>query len=320
MDVLSPNNFSYKLELTMLLRYNEALRLQERRHTFKVSELQRWAAQSVSRNLLDLVSFIKIGEGAANRVFLVTFRDGFKMIAKIPYPATGPKGLVVASEAATMAFLHSRGLPVPKVYGYSACSENAAGTEYIFMEFFQGQHLSDIWCDLDTESLRKLISSLVELEARLMNISLPAFGSLYFQRDIPNGTESVAVDPGDTNRPDSFFVGPSTALHLWHGKRQELSMDRGPCKCFILLRSVQLLTAKSPQAGSRTQFWRRERNLLSHSIRPTLASLSENIPGTLWSRKAATLSPPHKSGKIHQNSRAYDSAINRVIAASFETP
>lgn len=295
----------------MLLRYNESFRLQERRRPFNVSELQGLAAQSVSRNPSDIASFTKIGEGAANRVFLVTFRDGFKMIARIPYPASEPKGLVVASEAATLAFLHSRGLPVPKIYGYLACSENVAGTEYMFMEFSQGQRLSDIWYALDEAGLKKFISGLVELEARLMNISLPAFGSLYFQRDIPEDAEKkVAVEPGDASSPDSFYVGPSTALHLWHGKRQKLSVDRGPCMYFTVLTIVRLLTRISSQAGSCTQLWCRERNLLPHSIRPTPASFPQNIPGTFRFRKATTLSSPQESGKVHQDSRIYDSATD----------
>lgn len=66
------------------------------------------------------------------------------MVACIPYPATVPKKLVVASEVATMALLRSTGLPMPEVYGYSASTDNAAETEYIFMQFVQDTSLGDI--------------------------------------------------------------------------------------------------------------------------------------------------------------------------------
>lgn len=58
-------------------------------------------------------------------------RDGFQMVARIPYPCTVPKYSAVASEVATMALLRSSGLPVPEVYGYSPVADNAAETEYI---------------------------------------------------------------------------------------------------------------------------------------------------------------------------------------------
>jgi hypothetical protein len=56
--------------------------------------------------------------------------------------ATTPKYFAVASEVATMTLLRSSGLPIPKVYGYSPVPDNAAETEYIFMEFVQGTGLT----------------------------------------------------------------------------------------------------------------------------------------------------------------------------------
>ena len=85
----------------------------------------------------------KLDEGGFNRIFLITMHDGFQMIARIPYPVTEPKFYAVASEVATMAFLRTHDVPVPKVYGYSPTSDNAAKTEYIFMEYIKGMKLSE---------------------------------------------------------------------------------------------------------------------------------------------------------------------------------
>jgi tRNA A-37 threonylcarbamoyl transferase component Bud32 len=52
-----------------------------------------------------------------------------------------------------MALLRSSGLPVPKVYEYSPVPDNAAETEYIFMEFVQGTCLRGIWFDLGDEDI-----------------------------------------------------------------------------------------------------------------------------------------------------------------------
>jgi aminoglycoside phosphotransferase (APT) family kinase protein len=78
-------------------------------------------------------------------------RKGFQFVARIPYPVTEPKSLVVASEVATINFLRSHGIPVSKMFGYSAVASNSAGTEYIFMELVQGQNLGDIWFTLSEE-------------------------------------------------------------------------------------------------------------------------------------------------------------------------
>jgi len=130
--------------------FNDDLRHAERRFVFnlKVDELSRLAAEAVNRSPDDIVRLEKLAEGGFNRTFLITMRCGFQMMARIPYPATIPKYFAVASEVATMALLRFSGLPIPEVYGYSPTPNNAAGTEYVFMEFVQGTNLSDVWFDL----------------------------------------------------------------------------------------------------------------------------------------------------------------------------
>jgi hypothetical protein len=112
-----------------LFRFNDALRHAERRLIFDVEGLCRLAAQSVDRSPADVINLSKLAEGGFNRTFLITFRDDFQMVARIPYPATVPKYYAVASKAATMEFLRSSGLPVPQVYGYSPASDNAVKIE-----------------------------------------------------------------------------------------------------------------------------------------------------------------------------------------------
>ena len=109
-----------------------------------MQELKSLAAGSVSRKLTDVAQFRKLAEGGFNRAFLVSMHDGFEMIARIPYVTTKPRNLLVASEVATMDYLRSCGIPIPKVFDYSATSKNAAGTEYIFMEVNAGTNLGDI--------------------------------------------------------------------------------------------------------------------------------------------------------------------------------
>jgi hypothetical protein len=217
-------------------RYNEVQRFQERERTFHVAQLQRLAAEAVARKVEDILSFTKLGEGASNRAFVIEFRDGFKLVARIPYSSTEPRHQLVASEAATMAFLRSKGIPIPEIYGYSPTEDNPARTEYIFQEFSPGRNLGAVWTDMNEHHRLRFVKSLVNLENRLFNIRLPASGSLYFLRDLTMASPKLAVHPGKPSGLDSLFIGPSTSLPLWYGKRNQVDVDRGPCKLARVLR------------------------------------------------------------------------------------
>ncbi|KAL5480871.1 hypothetical protein ACEPAI_9811 [Sanghuangporus weigelae] len=203
---------------------NNDLRLAERRREFDVDELCRLAAQSVGRSSQDIDTFVKLAEGGFNRTFLITMHGGFEMIARIPYPVTVPKFYAIASEVATMRLLRSSGLPVPEVYDYSPSSDNAAKTEYIFMEFMRGTKLSDVWLELEEPDIVSVLRQLAQLESRMMSILFPAGGSLYYANDL----EKVAGRTGIPLNDERFCVGPDARLHMWYGRRSQLDVDRRP--------------------------------------------------------------------------------------------
>ncbi|KAJ8489113.1 hypothetical protein ONZ51_g3133 [Trametes cubensis] len=206
---------------------NEYVRLAERMRKFNVDELCRLAAQSVGRTLQDVDIIVKLDEGGFNRIFLITMQDGFKMIARIPYPVMAPKFYAVASEVATMRFLRAKGLPVPEVYDYSPTPNNAAETEYIFMEYVAGTKLTDIWMELEAAEIASVVRQMVELEARIMAIPFPASGSLYYADDLqkaPRKTMGIPIPLGE----ERFCVGPDARLPMWYGRRSHLDVDRGP--------------------------------------------------------------------------------------------
>jgi hypothetical protein len=128
-----------------------------------------------------------------------------------------------------MALLRSSGLPIPEVYGYSPTPNNAAGTEYIFMEFVQGTNLSDVWFDLGEGEIISIARQLAELESKMMSIAFPAGGSLYYAEDLENVPGSASW-PAITLEDKRFCVGPDTSLRLWYGRRSQLDLDRGPCR------------------------------------------------------------------------------------------
>ncbi|PPQ65328.1 hypothetical protein CVT26_000043 [Gymnopilus dilepis] len=204
--------------------YNDCLRRAERRLVFDVEGLSQLAAESVGRSPADVVKISKLAEGGANRIFLITLQDDFQMIARIPYPVTIPKYYAVASEVATMESLRSSGLPVPEVYGYSPTPDNAAKTEYIFMEFMKGVKLSDVWMELGEPDVASVLSQVVQLETKMMSLSFPAGGSIYYSHDLEKMPGVLTIPLKD----ERFCVGPDTRLPMWFGRRSQLDIDRGP--------------------------------------------------------------------------------------------
>ncbi|KAF6759570.1 kinase-like domain-containing protein [Ephemerocybe angulata] len=204
--------------------YNESLRQKERRTHFDVDGLCRLAAESVNQSPTDVVSMSKLAEGGFNRTLVVALRDGRQVVARVPYPLTAPNYHAVASEVATIEYQRSLGIPVPKIYGYSADSNNAAGTPYILMEFVHGSTLGDVWSSLRDEEVVSVVRQLTQLEARMMAQPFPAGGSLYFTKDLEKVTPGLGV-PLDDKR---FCIGPDTEWALWYGRRAGLDVNRGP--------------------------------------------------------------------------------------------
>ena len=133
-----------------------------------------------------------------------------------------------------MDLLRSSGLPIPKVYRYSPESDNAAGTEYIFMEFVRGTKLSDVWFDLGKRQVISVVCQLTQLESKMMLISFPAGRSLYYAQDL----EKVAGGTGYPARGRMFLRRSrcTIASVVW----QEITARRRPgtmyaAFCLLLL-------------------------------------------------------------------------------------
>ncbi|BCS01189.1 phosphotransferase enzyme [Aspergillus luchuensis] len=123
--------------------YNKQARLRERYVSFDISALAKAVAKHVDHGCLE--SIVKLREGGFNRVLLATMEDGFRAIIKIPYWISIPRTYATASEVATLAFLRSKKIPVPEVYGWSSVTGNPVGVEYIIMEHVAGVGADTRW-------------------------------------------------------------------------------------------------------------------------------------------------------------------------------
>ena len=216
-----------QFQILICRSYNEHLRLAERYHKFNIPPLLEITANACNRQTTDITSFTKLSEGGFNRIFQLTFSDGKCVLARLPYPTTMPRYYTVASEAATLDFLRGHGIRTPEVYVY--CSRageggdgNPVGAEYIIMEKLDGIPLGEVWYTMTPDEQFKVMRQVVELEARIMGFDLPAFGSIYYQKDLP--TERNVPLEG------AFCIGPMAHWSWWNGGRSNLNIDRGPCK------------------------------------------------------------------------------------------
>lgn len=151
--------------------------------------------------------------------------DGTAILARLPYPSTTPRCLAVASEVATMDFVRTHGIPTPKVLGY-AIHDNPVGSEYVLMEKFPGRPVGDAWFELSEQQRLQVLHDIVQLEAKMFEISIPASGSIYYTKDLEPGSPMLSIEGSDSK----FCVGPYTGLRWWFGTRQDLQVDRGPRK------------------------------------------------------------------------------------------
>ena len=192
----------------------------------------------------DITTSDKIAEGGSYRVFEVTFHDETKVIVRLPYRSTIPRNYGIASEVATMEFLRLHGVPIPKVFDWSSSTSNEVGSEYIIMERVPGKELKDTWYTMTMEERMKVMEKIVNIEKVLFAIQFPASGSIYYKDSLNATTETVDIpSDSDLREMDKFCIGPSTELLWWYQKRDELGVNRGPCKNFWIRPFLKYLTS-----------------------------------------------------------------------------
>lgn len=230
--------------------YNEAARLRERHVPSNVSALEDAIMKHVGER--NLQSLVKLSEGGFNRVLLATMDDGFKAVVKIPYLISVPKTYATASEVATLTLLRSKGIPVPEVYGWSTTTDNPVGVEYIIMEHAEGVGADTRWFDTNKYQKKELVTGVVDIEKKLFNIPFACTGSLYFKKDLPLQLQGELYQPGtpDENGDSEIYcIGPTADYMFWYGQRENMALDRGPCKFLVRTKYQAMLC----QANSRRE-------------------------------------------------------------------
>ncbi|KAF7923997.1 hypothetical protein EAE99_006658 [Botrytis elliptica] len=230
--------------------------LSEKYQKFNVEALKRIAIESVGAKSCS--SMTKISESGYNRVFELIMDNDSVAIARIPLRNLCPDCRATASEVATMDFARTiLNIPLPKVYTWSAESNNPVDTDYIIMEEAPGISLADrnYECyksvvsreELATElaSRKKFVADIVAIEKKLLSVpSLQTVGlnrcwdlhgSIYFTEDWFSGCEKAEVlndIPIELKKEveESFVIGPRVEDTSWKEELSALRIDHGPWK------------------------------------------------------------------------------------------
>jgi hypothetical protein len=217
--------YASRVELSTYNRYNEKQRSAERYLRFNVAQLITAAVDCTGHG--PCTSIVKMAEGGASKVFLITMEDGFEVIAKLPTPIAGPAHYLTASEVATMDFLRTElSLPIPHIYGWNSSTsleKNPVGAEYIIMEKVKGIELSRCWPSLSKKEMLTVIKQLCEYENKLFTTTFEQIGGIYY-------THGLSLqERGCTLKDSRWCLGPTPESPFWHGERHHLQLNRGPC-------------------------------------------------------------------------------------------
>lgn len=130
-----------------------------------------------------------------------------------------------------MDLVRSHGVPVPKVLDYSTDAANSVAAEYILTEKVCGRSLGDVWFTMSDKERLKVLSAVVDNEAKLFAIDLPASGSIFYSEDLPRTMERVAL-PSNERSSKTLCVGPDISPKFWFAERSQLGIQRKPCTSF----------------------------------------------------------------------------------------
>ncbi|CEJ55679.1 hypothetical protein PMG11_01927 [Penicillium brasilianum] len=221
------------IDVADLFRSGESEKLATRYRKFNVQGLLDASVKAVGIDGIS-VKLLKCVEGQFNKAFLLTMSNGFEIIARLPNPNAGPAFYTTASEVATRHFLRDNiGLPIPRIYDWSAEACNPVGAEYILEEKAPGQPLGRIWGNLSSETQSDLVHQIVDIEKKLASISFPKHGCIYYETDLRSSSiQYERLDSrflsSQTEQPVAFVIGPSASPNYWDREKVEMNLNRGP--------------------------------------------------------------------------------------------
>ncbi|GAD95752.1 phosphotransferase family protein [Paecilomyces variotii No. 5] len=208
---------------------NDHLEASKRYRKFNIHELIYAALRSSHAEKRTCINVMKYREGLYNKSFLITFDDGSEVVAKLPNPNAGPKRFTIASEVATMDYVHRRlDIPAPRVLSWGCDASNDVGCEYIIMEKAKGVSLGDVWNKLARPLKNKFIQQVVDMELKLASTCLSQHGCIYYTQNLPMEHQCKNAYGLPRDGEIEFSIGPIADPILLSEERLELDTSPGP--------------------------------------------------------------------------------------------
>ncbi|KAK7684949.1 hypothetical protein QCA50_011784 [Cerrena zonata] len=129
--------------------------------------------------------------GGMNYHFPILFEDGVTWICRVRRQSPPPElqDAIIESEVATMRFLASIGVPVPKVHDFSVhINQGSIGMPYILMDMVKGRPLD--WNAASEAAKEYVLEQLADIFICLSQHPFPSIGCLY-----PSDDTSLKVGP-----------------------------------------------------------------------------------------------------------------------------
>ncbi|OCL02706.1 kinase-like protein [Glonium stellatum] len=165
----------------------------------RMEVIERLVRESLKMGIGENCDIEFFGQGALNKVYTVQCDKGnFMMRVSLP---VDPR-FKTLSEVATVEFVRSNtDMPVPKVFGFQASSNNELGFEWILMERIPGKPLRDQWDSMSWMAKELVIRRISVYIAQLFRQQFSAIGNIYHS--------VISNDP--------TFIGPDTpSIHQRH--------------------------------------------------------------------------------------------------------
>ncbi|QIX02457.1 hypothetical protein AMS68_007974 [Peltaster fructicola] len=202
---------------------DEATAMLFRYLSFNVDELMSAAASAVHSR--SCIAIEKCPDGMHNKTFLLKMDDGKEVIARLPNPNAGIAHYTTASEVATMEFMRTLSIPVPKVYTWcSQADQTAVAAEYIIMEKAPGVLLDTLWPKMDLEARFAVVESLLKFCSAWADFKHEGYGSIYFEKDLPPSAARLPF----AHQGRDFALGTIVGRSWCDDGRDTVALDRGP--------------------------------------------------------------------------------------------
>ncbi|SJL09232.1 uncharacterized protein ARMOST_12608 [Armillaria ostoyae] len=122
-------------------------------------------------------------KGSFNLVYIITFPDGRKWVARISEPSfTDPRNF--ESMVGTMRLISQKtSIPLPIIHAYDSGSNNSLGFPYMLTSFIEGVPLSSLWTEkgaLNDENRRHIFQQIAEYMAQFRTLEFTQIGTLEF--------------------------------------------------------------------------------------------------------------------------------------------